>query len=324
VLDTVPVRVFWKDRESRYLGCNLPFARDAGLDSPDGLLGKNDFDITWREQAELYRADDRKVMETGLSKIGYEEPQTTPKGDRIWLRTSKIPLKDAGGKVIGVLGTYEDITERKRVEESLRRSETLLSKSQAIAHIGSWELDLAANRLTWSDEVFRMFGLRPNEFAATYGAFLDIVHPDDRAAVDAAYSGSLREGRDTYEIEHRIIRHDAGEVRVVHEKCEHVKDHLGRIVRSVGMVQDITERKRTEQELREREHHLSESQRIAHIGSWSADLTGQAKWTDETYRIYGVSPKTFTPTVESLINLLHPEDRPASRRTGSGLAARFR
>jgi PAS domain S-box-containing protein len=142
------------------------------------------------------------------------------------------------------------VAERKQALETLRESEALLNKSETIAHNGSWKMDLIANRLTWSDEVYRMFGLRPVEFGATYEAFLDTIHPDDRATVDATYSESLREGRDMYEIEHRIVRRDNGEVRVMHEKCEHVKDASGRIVRAVGMVQDITERKQAEEKIK--------------------------------------------------------------------------
>lgn len=123
VLDAIPVRVFWKDRESRYLGCNAPFAHDAGLAAPEELLGRDDHQMGWREQADLYRADDRQVMDSGMAKTDYEEPQTTPEGGRRWLRTSKIPLRDSAGEVFGVLGTYEDITERKRAEEALRASE---------------------------------------------------------------------------------------------------------------------------------------------------------------------------------------------------------
>ena len=87
VLDAILVRVFWKNLDSNYLGCNRPFALDAGLQSPEEIIGSNDFEMGWAEQAELYRADDRLVMETGSPKLGYEEPQTTPDGKTIWLRT---------------------------------------------------------------------------------------------------------------------------------------------------------------------------------------------------------------------------------------------
>ncbi len=140
-----------------------------------------------------------------------------------------------------------DITEGKRAEETLRENEQRLSRAQEIAKLGSWELDLITNRLTWSDEVYRIFGFQPQEFGATYEAFLDAVHPGDRAAVDAAYSGSVREGRDTYEIEHRVIRKSTGEIRIVHERCEHIRDASGRIIRSIGMVHDITDRKKAEE-----------------------------------------------------------------------------
>ena len=120
VLDTIPIRIFWKDRNLVYLGCNTLFARDAGKASPQEVIGRTDHDMGWREQAEIYRADDQRVIESGQAKIGYEEPQSTPGGSTIWLRTSKVPLRDTAGSVIGVLGVYEDITDEKQVEMVLR------------------------------------------------------------------------------------------------------------------------------------------------------------------------------------------------------------
>ena len=151
-----------------------------------------------------------------------------------------------------------EITKRKQAEESLRRSEERLKRAQEIAHLGSWELDLIDNRLVWSDEVYRIFGLEPQEFVSTYGAFLERVHPDDREAVEAAYSGSIRENRDVYEIEHRVIRKDTGEIRFVHERCQHFRDPWGTIIRSIGMVHDITERKRADEALRKLNAELEE------------------------------------------------------------------
>jgi PAS domain S-box-containing protein len=122
VLESIPVRVFWKNRDCRYLGCNSRFAQDAGCQKPQELMGKDDFALGWKDQGDLYRADDCQVMESGNSKINIIEPQTTPSGGTIWLKTSKVPLSDAGGKVFGVLGVYEDITELKEKEDQLRAS----------------------------------------------------------------------------------------------------------------------------------------------------------------------------------------------------------
>jgi PAS domain S-box-containing protein/putative nucleotidyltransferase with HDIG domain len=161
------------------------------------------------------------------------------------------PIRDTNGKITAAIETLQDITDRKQAEDALQGSEERLSKAQKISHVGSWELDLSTNRLIWSDEVYRIFGLQPQEFIATYETFLDSIHPDDRNSVDAAYSSSLREGRDSYEIEHRVVQKHTHDVRYVHERCEHVRDTSGRIVRSVGMVQDITERKKAEENLKE-------------------------------------------------------------------------
>jgi PAS domain S-box-containing protein len=120
IINAIPVRVFWKDRNLVYLGCNAIFARDAGFADPKDIVGKDDYQMGWRDQAELYRSDDLAVIESGRSKLLIEEPQTTPDGNAIVLLTSKIPLRSSNGEIVGVLGTYMDITERKRAEEGLK------------------------------------------------------------------------------------------------------------------------------------------------------------------------------------------------------------
>ncbi len=152
------------------------------------------------------------------------------------------------GAVDRVIVSVRDISERKDVEATLLASEQRLKEAQAIAHIGYWDLDIENNRLIWSDEVYRIFDLEPQAFAATYEAFIERIHPDDREAVDRAYRNSL-ENRAVYEIEHRLLLPD-GKIKYVNERCVTKYDEQGRPQRSIGTVQDITERKVTEAEIR--------------------------------------------------------------------------
>ena len=119
VINNIPQHVFWKDLDLKYLGANAVFARSGGLQEPADIIGKSDFDLSWKESAEAYRTDDRTVIESGAPKLNYEETQKRSDGDLRWLRTSKLPLTDDDGKIMGMLGIYEDITERKRAEAEL-------------------------------------------------------------------------------------------------------------------------------------------------------------------------------------------------------------
>ncbi|ANJ66819.1 hypothetical protein A9404_05005 [Halothiobacillus diazotrophicus] len=130
IINTTRMRVFWKDRDLRYLGCNIVFAQDAGRQSPEELVGKTDFDLAWVEQAETYRADDLAVIDSGVARLFYEEPQTTRDGRALWLRTSKVPLRNQENEIIGVLGLYEDITERRRSNEQIRLAANVFSHAR--------------------------------------------------------------------------------------------------------------------------------------------------------------------------------------------------
>lgn len=120
VIDNIPQRVFWKDTNFTYLGCNKAAAADAGVAHPDQMIGRTDFELAWRASAPLYRQDDIETLRSGTAKVNYEEPQSREDGGSSWLRTSKIPLTDMNGNIIALLGLYEDITERKGMENKLR------------------------------------------------------------------------------------------------------------------------------------------------------------------------------------------------------------
>ncbi|OGH06014.1 MAG: hypothetical protein A2W22_03765 [Candidatus Levybacteria bacterium RBG_16_35_11] len=190
-----------------------------------------------------YRESKKEIMEYLAEKGKTHERLRLTKKGRIFTVSVTVSPIIIRGKIVGISKIIRDISEQKQAEAALLQSQQRLKKTQEMANLGSWDLNLINNKLTWSDEVYRIFGLKPQEFGATYEAFLNAVHPEDRKAVDRAYFGSLRQGKDSYEIEHRIVRLD-GEIRTVHERCEHIRDESGKIVRSIGMVHDITDRKK--------------------------------------------------------------------------------
>ena len=256
VLDTIPTRVFWKDRNSVYLGCNKPLALDSGYSHPEDLVGKTDFETASADLADRFRADDREVMESGSSKLNYEEPQIKPDGSRAWLRTSKVPLRDPDGQVIGILGTYEDITERKHAEEALRESEArfrmLAETSNAAIYVFSQKIlyaNKAAEELT---------GYSRQELMAM--DFWDFIHPESR---DLVRDRGLR--RQQGEIvpphyEFRILRKDGTE-RWVDASTALIQIE-GAPNTNISVHIDITERKLLENE---QEFHAQELRRYAAI-----------------------------------------------------------
>ncbi len=180
VLETVPVRIFWKDAELRYLGCNAAFATDAGLTSAQQIIGKDDYQLAWKEQADLYRADDRKVIESGIPKLRFEEPVTTVDGQPRWARTSKVPMLDAEGNVSGVLGVYDDFTESKLNNESLARSTRLI---EAISRAQNRMIMGSEHRETFNDLLEILIDFSGSQF----GLIGEVKHDD----ASALYMSSL-------------------------------------------------------------------------------------------------------------------------------------
>jgi PAS domain S-box-containing protein len=166
-------------------------------------------------------------------------------GSRFWANSLTTALRDPSGRLRGFGSVTRDFTDRQRVVEELRSSEERLNRAQQIAHLGSWDIDRVNGRVTWSSETYRILGHEPGEVRPSYQTFLDCVHSADRAKFDAAHAQSMRDESVGFDFEHRILL-KSGEVRDLHAKCEHIRDAGGRIVRSFGMIHDITERKKTE------------------------------------------------------------------------------
>ena len=174
ILDNIPQRIFWKDLNSIYLGCNKNFAKDAGFSNPEDMIGLNDFDMPWKSaEAEYYRSVDNEVMKNNRPSYRIVEPQTHLNGEIAWLETNKVPLHDELGNVVGILGTYEDITERKKSEEALKESEerfrSLIDNMIEAALIIDWEGEIifannSAARLVGLEEPSQGIGKKVFDF----------------------------------------------------------------------------------------------------------------------------------------------------------------
>lgn len=246
VLSSLPNRIYWKDINGVYMGCNKSFAEDSGYSTPDAIIGKTDQEMPWADHADYYCIGDDVVISNAVSSHNIITPIQFDGGEQRWLEHNKLPLLDSEGNVSGILGSYQDITQRYNAESELRESEERLSLSQQIAHVGTWDWDITANSLHWSDEIFKIFGLTPQQFPATYDAFLERIHADDIEAVTAAVNLSINTADTPYHIEHRIIRPN-GEIRHVEEQGAVYRDENGQPNRMIGVVHDITEKKHAEQ-----------------------------------------------------------------------------
>ena len=300
VLDTIPQRVFWKDRNSVFLGCNKPLAEDCGFSDASELIGKTDYDTVAAPMADRYRADDREVMETNRPKLNYEEPQNKPDGSTGWLRTNKVPLHDKDGRVIGVLGTYEDITERKQAEEVLRESEqrfrSLLDNAPDAVYVQTRERIAYVNRAT----LRLLRAERPEQLLGQ--PVLDLVAPEWRKIVKERMQRVNTKDGPLPAIEEEYLRVDKSRVEVEVTAVPAVfHGDRGALV----FVRDITERKRAAETIVYERQLLRTLLDLLPDGVYIKDLDSRFLMANETLakrfgeaspsQILGLSDKDFFP-----------------------------
>ena len=245
VLSNVPASIFWKDRDSVYLGANERFISDAGLRSPQQIIGITDYDLAWtREQADFYRECDRKVMDTGEAMLNIEESQQQADGKEVVLLTNKVPLRDEQGQVNGMLGIYMDITKRKLAETTLRKSEARLqtlfdSAAEFIFVIDPQGKIIKANRFVYEHsgyEAGEVIGRNIKEFFTE----------DSQKICDCNFPGLRERGYNRADIEF-VCKHG----RVLQMECSAtaVPDEYGNFATFLIIQRDVTERKQAETEL---------------------------------------------------------------------------
>lgn len=209
----------------------------------------------------------------GEAQPPYEVECYAKNGEKRIFEVMEAPVWDTYHLRYSIYGISRDITEAKKAAEKMANNDALLREAERIAHIGSWYLDISTGSLVWSDEVYRIFEVKPEDFGPSYKAFLYLVHPEDREMVEACYKASVRM-REPYRVKHRLLMSD-GRVKYVSERGENHYDAEGRHLGSTGTVQDITESRLLEMENEKKQKMLFQQSKMAQMGEMLGNIAHQ-------------------------------------------------
>src|SRR5580658_404372 len=303
-------RVIWSKETSRIFGL-APQVASMDIAGVSEMFHPDDREAIFRTAEEAIRSGTRADCEHRLVRPDGEVRVVHSLGD----------VKTNSEGRAQMFGTTQDITDRKHAEEerqslasALQQSNARLEEAQRVAHIGHYEWNLIDSRVDWSKELYRIYGLPPQEGPIDLARVFEMIHPDDRESVAREAEETIRSGIHI-KTEHRIVRAD-GEVRYLVSLGTVKRDASGRAYEMFGTGQDITERKLAEHSLRRSQFYLSEGERLAHMGSWASSDLGISwsdelgiYWSDEVYKIFGFDRTKGAPNLQQFFAAIHPQDR---------------
>jgi len=300
--------------EGAILASNEAFLRMVQCDQEDVAAGRVRWrDMTpadWGERVERALAE---VMQTGTVQP-FESELLRRDGSRVPVLLAGALFEDGGNE--GVAFAL-DLSEQKRAEEALRRSESHLAQAQRIAHVGSWAWQIPGRKALYlSEEWYRIYDFDPKEGMPTWEQRLQRIHPEDRSLWQATIDRAVAEKSD-YDVEYRILpSHSA--VKYIHSVGHPILDSSRELLQFVGVAMDVTERKRAGDALRSSEAYLMEAQRLTHTGSCAIDGTSREilYWSEEMFRLFGFDPQQGLPMWDQWLQRIHPEDRDSFRMAG--------
>jgi PAS domain S-box-containing protein len=254
------------------------------------------------------RAKVKKAIDDAMSGSGNYECEyrllTTDKKERIiW---SKGIVGFENGVPATFNGTIMNVTERHHMVQRLQRSEELYKQAQARTHIGNWAWDMVLDKVTWSDEMYNIYGLEPQSETINFDRYISFIEKSERALRKSQVQ-ELLETHVPTEAHFKVVLDD-GTIKILQSKSEVLVDENGQAYKMIGTCQDVTDRQTLIEKLQRSEHLYKQAQAMSHIGNWTLDLNEQRlSWSDEMYRIYGLEPQSGI-SYEQIAAFNHPED----------------
>src|SRR6266478_3850178 len=314
VFENSAIGVTLTDLNGRFLATNHVYQTIVGY-TEEELRAVNFLDLTHEDYRQANWALITELVEGKRRQFQIEKQYRRKDGSLIWVsnNVSLVPGTERVPRFIMALS--EDITQRKRAEEKLRRSEADLLDAQRMSRTGSLKIDISSGTVTGSPQVFRIFGVMPGEDTSTPEFWLGRTHPDDQKRVRELFDRSITQKTD-FDADYRIVLPD-GAIKYLHSIGHPSLNESGNLVEFGGTIIDITERKQREEALRRSEGYLAEAQKLTHTGSWAAQVSqkepvywSNVYWSKEMYRIFGLDPGPTPLSPMEVVRQLHPEDAP--------------
>jgi PAS domain S-box-containing protein len=242
IINSVPSRIFWKDLNSNYLGCNIHFAKEANLENGIDIIGQSDFDMVWKEHAEMYRKDDQNVIQTGIPKHNYNEPFIDKNGNQLIWNTSKIPLKSNSGEIFGLVGVSENITEQVLADRKIKESEHKFRSIFEHVNVG---IAIFNNKdraiLEINQGYLNITGYTKEEFLQLN--YTDVIHPEDLKKEELLVQKVYENKSNVYRLEKRLKGKD-GNYIWLDSNVTSIRKSNNEIEKFIVLVIDITEKKK--------------------------------------------------------------------------------
>jgi len=265
----------------------------------ENLTGPEDVQKSWEMQQELINKQrDRFEVEFKMKHKG---------GHWIDILSRAEAVFDKDDKAIRIIGTHVDITQRKKNEENIKKSQSLLQQAEEISNQGAWEWDIGKDKWTFTENWLRIHGYQLSGIKRE--ELMTIAYPEDVPRIEKAFQDALN-GSARYDLEHRIIRQTDGQVRYVKAVGDFILNDSGNRVKMYGITRDITDKKHTEHLLEEHVAQLKFAQQSAGAGLWDWDMkTNKIVWSPELFKLFGLDPEQTDTSFETWDNCMHPDDK---------------